>query len=369
MSTLSRLEFRPSLHVVPPTAEIPFYKHRTSLIAYLRMGFKRVKLSIRQKLGKSINTFDPNEQELDINIAYRLFSLGYTKQAIRDYWHRRDNRLNKEVEYSDECINTAEAMILGKRVVLDKELWRSTNHKPARGVPRILLFLFQVKQMIDSEWAPALKAKKDSMDTKFWWRWFAHKSILRMYVRRVYDELYLPWCQETGLGIITYEEISKELRHYRNVEPVNWYFGYTPGHEMRMGGTLTENCRTHSFNRHELILKGFWHDGCDLGRIHRAPDPKLVKRNRARQKARREKAQKARAQNTSALKLARENARVRRTENDLYSLIEALKKCEGNRIKAADMLNWGRSTVDKWVRRHGLDAQFPPRRVGRPKKN
>jgi len=87
--------WQPTLKVVPPAEDIHWPKGRTWMKKYVRKGFDGLTAEEIEKIADAYGckAADLSASELDAKIIYTLITLGYTHEALREFWLRPEYKL------------------------------------------------------------------------------------------------------------------------------------------------------------------------------------------------------------------------------------------------------------------------------------
>jgi len=85
--------FIPRLSVVPKTEEIKWGRNSSWMKKYSLKGHVGLTQGELDELKMKLNTDDISASNLDFLVIYALVSKGYTKQAVREFWQRPENKL------------------------------------------------------------------------------------------------------------------------------------------------------------------------------------------------------------------------------------------------------------------------------------
>ena len=110
-----------TLNIVPPLDSIQFIKRDRWMKIYCERGYEGLNKAEIEKIGKTINLDSFSASELDYRVMYRLVTLGYTKDAIVEFWQRNGIKLYRPAKMQkcpnyidmtfDSCLGAANAAL------------------------------------------------------------------------------------------------------------------------------------------------------------------------------------------------------------------------------------------------------------------
>lgn len=105
--------FNPTLTRVPPTEDIHWPRGNAWMRKYCKQGYAKLTAEEIDKLKMRFSMKDTSASQFDFYIVHALVRMGYTRDAIREFWMRSDNSLyradkeEKSPEYFDKTFDAA----------------------------------------------------------------------------------------------------------------------------------------------------------------------------------------------------------------------------------------------------------------------
>lgn len=157
---------------LPLVEWIPLQQGKRSLRRFALKGLDGLTAREYLQISNAIHIWEPNKTDMDRALIFCLCELGYSVEAVLEFYKRRSNKLNGSHKYIADLYSEAYESLYDAEVALD----RRTKSKSPQGtygddnVPAILALLHFLRIMVETEDPIIVNALQEKKNPKLYYQ-------------------------------------------------------------------------------------------------------------------------------------------------------------------------------------------------------